>query len=131
MIRVPSNTKVWIAAGVTDMRKGFNYLTAQAKKVLAVDPHSGDLFVFCGRRGGVVKDIRLLDMQACPAGQRVGHPRACLFSEPLEKGRVHQAFVALLGRGSQVTLACNQGRQGQRHIGETIDAAGGVRKQML
>lgn len=51
MIPVPSNTKVWIAAGVTDMRKGFNSLAAYAEKVLAEDPHSGHLFVFRGRRG--------------------------------------------------------------------------------
>ncbi len=28
MIPVPANTKVWLAAGVTDMRKGFNGLAA-------------------------------------------------------------------------------------------------------
>jgi len=30
MIPVPSNTRVWLAAGVTDMRRGFNTLAAQA-----------------------------------------------------------------------------------------------------
>lgn len=38
MIPVPSNTRVWLAAGVTDMRRGFNTLAAQAEKVLAEDP---------------------------------------------------------------------------------------------
>ena len=40
MIPVPANTRVWLAAGVTDMRKGFNGLAAQAQKVLAADPYS-------------------------------------------------------------------------------------------
>ena len=35
MIPVPAQTKVWLAAGVTDMRKGFNGLSALAEKVLA------------------------------------------------------------------------------------------------
>ena len=35
---VPSNTRVWLAAGVTDMRRGFNTLAAQAEKVLELDP---------------------------------------------------------------------------------------------
>jgi transposase len=35
MIPVPSNTRVWLAAGVTDMRRGFNTLAAQAEQVLA------------------------------------------------------------------------------------------------
>ena len=37
MIPVPGQTKVWLAAGVTDMRKGFNGLSALAEKVLADD----------------------------------------------------------------------------------------------
>ena len=45
MIPVPAHTKVWLAAGVTDMRKGFNGLSALAEKVLTQDPYSGHLFV--------------------------------------------------------------------------------------
>jgi len=41
MIPVPTHTKVWLAAGVTDMRKGFNGLSALAEKVLQRDPYSG------------------------------------------------------------------------------------------
>ena len=33
MIPVPGNTRVWLAAGVTDMRRGFNTLAAQAEQV--------------------------------------------------------------------------------------------------
>ena len=49
MIPVPANTKVWLAAGVTDMRKGFVGLSAQAEAVLKGDPYSGHLFVFLGQ----------------------------------------------------------------------------------
>ena len=57
MIPVPAQTKVWLAAGVTDMRKGFNGLSALAEKVLEQDPYSGHLFVFRGRRGDLIKVI--------------------------------------------------------------------------
>ena len=57
MIPVPSNTRVWLAAGVTVMRRGFNALAAQTEKVLAEDPYSGHLFVFRGRRGDLLKII--------------------------------------------------------------------------
>ena len=57
MIPVPSNTRVWLAAGVTDMRRGFNTLAAQTEKTLAEDPFSGHLFVFRGRRGDLLKII--------------------------------------------------------------------------
>ena len=46
MIPVPASTRVWLAAGVTDMRKGFNGLAALAQDVLKQDPFSGHLFVF-------------------------------------------------------------------------------------
>ncbi len=51
MIPVPSSTRVWLASGVTDMRKGFPGLAALTEQVLGADPHSGHLFVFRGRRG--------------------------------------------------------------------------------
>ena len=75
MIPVPSNTRVWLAAGVTDMRRGFNTLAAQAEKVLAEDPYSGHLFVFRGRRGDLLKIIWWDSQGVCP------------FSKRLEKGR--------------------------------------------
>ena len=75
MIPVPTNTKVWLSAGVTDMRKGFHGLSALAEKVLKQNPYSGHLFVFRGRRGDLIKVI-WFDGQG-----------ACLFSKRLEKGR--------------------------------------------
>ena len=75
MIPVPASTRVWLAAGVTDMRKGFNGLAALAEKVLAQDPYSGHLLVFRGRRGDLVKVI-WFDGQG-----------ACLFSKRLERGK--------------------------------------------
>jgi transposase len=57
MIPVPSNTRVWLAAGITYMRRGFNTLAAPAEQVLAEDPYSGHMFVFRGRRGDLLKII--------------------------------------------------------------------------
>ncbi len=65
MIPVPANTKVWLAAGATDMRRGFVTLAAQAEKTLKQDPFSGHLFVFCGRRGDLIKVIWWDGQGAC------------------------------------------------------------------
>jgi len=65
MIPVPSNTRVWLAAGVTDMRKGFAGLSALAETVLRQDPYSGHLFVFRGRRGDLIKIIWWDGQGAC------------------------------------------------------------------
>ena len=75
MIPVPMNAQVWLAAGVTDMRKGFVTLAAQAEQTTKQSPFSGHMFVFRGRQGDLIKII-WWDGQG-----------AWLFSKRLEKGR--------------------------------------------
>ena len=55
MIALPAGTRIWLAAGVTDMRKGFDGLAAIAQTAMERDPFSGHVFVFRGRRGDKVK----------------------------------------------------------------------------
>ena len=55
MIPVPSGVRVWLATGVTDMRRGMNGLSLQVQEAFARDPHAGDLYVFRGRRGDLIK----------------------------------------------------------------------------
>ena len=51
MIGMPPGTQVWLAAGVTDMRKSFDGLAAVVQNVLERSPFGGHVFVFRGRRG--------------------------------------------------------------------------------
>jgi len=46
-----TGTKIWLATGVTDMRRGFDGLSAKAQTVLNEQPFSGHVFVFRARRG--------------------------------------------------------------------------------
>ena len=75
MIPVPSGTRVWLAAGYTDMRRGYNGLALMVQETLKQDPSCGHLFVFRGRQGDRIKII-------WHDGQG-----ACLFYKRLEKGR--------------------------------------------
>ena len=75
MIGLPLGARVWLAAGVTDMRNGFDGLAAIVKATLAEDPFSGHLFVFRGRRGDRVK-ILWSDGDGL-----------CLYAKRLERGR--------------------------------------------
>jgi transposase len=43
---LPAGTRVWLAAGATDMRKGFDGRAAQAQTVLGQDPFSVMYFAF-------------------------------------------------------------------------------------
>lgn len=55
MIALAAGTRIWLAAGVTDMRRGMNGLSALVQTALGADPFAGHLFVFRGRRGDLVK----------------------------------------------------------------------------
>jgi len=75
MIAFPAGVRVWLATGHTDMRRGFDGLALLVQEQLKRDPHSGQLFVFRGRRGGLIK-ILWHDGQGM-----------CLFAKRLERGR--------------------------------------------
>ncbi len=55
MIGLPLGTRVWIAAGVTDLRKGMDGLAGLVQTALGERPFSGDVFAFRGKRGDRVK----------------------------------------------------------------------------
>jgi transposase len=75
MIGIPAGTQVWLAAGVTDMRKGMNGLAALVQTTLADNPFSGHVFAFRGRRGDLIK-VLWFDGDGL-----------CLFAKRLERGR--------------------------------------------
>ncbi len=55
MIAFPAGAQVWIAGGVTDMRRGMNTLALAVQQGLGRDPHAGEIFCFRGRKGDLVK----------------------------------------------------------------------------
>lgn len=75
MIGPPAGTRVWLAAGVTDLRKGFDGLSALVQEALSEDPFSGQVFCFRGLRGDMVK-LLWWDGDGL-----------CLFAKRLERGR--------------------------------------------
>ena len=92
MIPVPAGVRVWIAAGVTDMRKGFDGLSVLVQEKLKQDASGGHVFVFSGKRGDLVK-LYWHD----------GHG-ACLFAKRLERGR----FIWPATDGEAVTITAAQ-----------------------
>jgi transposase len=75
MIAPPGNTQIWIAAGVTDLRRGFTGLSALVQTKLEQNPLSGQVFIFRGRRGDLVKLIWF------------DGDGLCLFQKRLERGK--------------------------------------------
>ncbi|HEX7852485.1 MAG TPA: IS66 family insertion sequence element accessory protein TnpB [Sphingobium sp.] len=75
MIPLPPSTRIFLACGATDMRKGFDGLAVMTQQVLEQSPHSGALFAFHGKRGDLVK-LLWYDGQGM-----------CLFSKRMDRGR--------------------------------------------
>ena len=92
MIPLPSGVRVWLASGHTDMRKGYQSLALLVQERLKSDPHGGQVFVFRGRGGDLIKII-WHDGQ----GQ-------CLFIKRLERGR----FIWPSSAGEAVTITVAQ-----------------------
>ena len=75
MIGLAAGTRIWIVAGVTDMRRGFVGLSGMVQTVLQENAFSGQVFIFRGRRGDLVK-VLWFDGDGL-----------CLFAKRLERGR--------------------------------------------
>jgi transposase len=92
MIGPPAGTRVYLACGVTDMRRGFDSLSAQVESVLHLDPYGGAIFIFRGRRGDLLKALYW-------DGQGL-----VLYAKRLEKGR----FVWPQAKEGTVSLTAAQ-----------------------
>ena len=75
MISPPAGTRIWLAVGVTDLRRGMYGLAALIETKLMNNVYEGHVFVFRGRRGDLIKLLW---------ADRDG---LCLFAKRLERGR--------------------------------------------
>jgi transposase len=55
VIGLPATVRVFVAAGATDLRRGYDGLAGLARDVIEEDPLSGHLFVFANRRRDRIK----------------------------------------------------------------------------
>lgn len=92
MIAIPTGVRVYLAAGATDMRKGFDGLAMVVQGSLGRDPFAGDVFAFRGRGGDRAK-LLYFDGQGL-----------CLFAKRLERG----TFVWPSAKDGVVTLTAAQ-----------------------
>ena len=75
MIELKTGTRIWIVAGFTDLRRGFQGLSSIVETVLEQAPFSGHVFIFRGKRGDLIK-LLWFDGDGL-----------CLFQKRLERGR--------------------------------------------
>jgi len=91
--RVPAETRIWLAAGITDMRRGFGGLSVLVQNTLEENPLSGHIFVFRGRRGDLIK-LLWWDGDGL-----------CLLAKRLERGRFIWPKVEICNSGKRAKNA--------------------------
>ena len=57
MLTTPVSVRIFLAAGVTDLRKGFDGLSAAVSSILGREVLSGEVFLFCNRRRDRVRAL--------------------------------------------------------------------------
>ena len=89
MITVPAEVRVHLALGATDMRKGFDGSSLLAEEMLKDDPFSGQLFIFRGKRAGMIKILFHDDNDTCLSHKRPdrGTLRLAARMLPWQRGR--------------------------------------------
>ncbi|MFB9240989.1 IS66 family insertion sequence element accessory protein TnpB [Massilia antarctica] len=92
MIGLPACTRIWLAAGITDMRSGMNGLAARVETALTEDPYSGHVFVFRGRRGDIIKVLWWTGDGLCLLAKRIKRgrfvwPQATTAAWQLDEGK--------------------------------------------
>jgi IS66 Orf2 like protein/IS66 C-terminal element/Transposase IS66 family len=100
MIPIPAGVLVWLASGHTDMRKAFDGLALLVQEKLRRDPHGGHLFVFRGRRGGLIKVLWHDGQGLCLVDGRI-----CLTNNAAER----QLRGIALGRKSWLFAGSDRG----------------------
>ena len=91
LMGLPSGSRIWLAAGFTDLRKGMDGLSALVQTALHGSPYSGHIFVFRGRRGDKIKVL-------WHSGDGV-----CLFCKRLSEGK----FVWPQAQSGYTVIDCN------------------------
>jgi transposase len=56
-LTLPPSAKIYLSLAPCDMRKGFDGLAAQVRNILQLDPFSGAIFLFRGKRGDRLKAL--------------------------------------------------------------------------
>ena len=101
MMGLPTGVRIWLVAGVTDMRKGMQGLALLVQEGLGRDPFAGDVFVFRGRGGSLIKALWHDGLGLS------------LYAKRLDRGR----FVWPLSAQGAVTLTAGQ----MSYLLESID----------
>jgi len=126
MIGFGSATRVYLAAGATDMRKGFDGLYGMARDRLGIDPLSGHLFVFCNGRRNRLKVLYWDGSGLWLCSKRLEKGRFSWPAEGDEQGRVRMSSeeLTLLVGGIELSRSRKKEWYRKEMVGKSEEKAG-------
>ena len=98
MMGLAAGTRIWIVAGVTDMRRGFVGLSGMVQTALQENPFSGQVFIFRGRRGDLIKVLWWDGDGLCLLAKRLERGRF-IWPQATGRGRWTPAQLSMLLEG--------------------------------
>ena len=105
MLSIKRNIRVYIAVGVTDMRKSINGLSLLVQEEFELDLFSGSLFAFCNRRQDIVKILYWAENGFCIWMKRLEKETFRWPESEEEVLEVSQAALGWLLQGLDVSQA--------------------------
>jgi transposase len=116
MIPVPSGVRVWLSVGRTDMRRGMNGLALQVQETLGRDPFVGDLFMFRGARGDLIKILWHDGLGISLYAKRLERGRFISYGLCQAPERGSTSAPDISGRRGRHSHLCNPQRSGRRDV---------------
>ncbi len=97
MLSLPPSVRLFVARGVTDMRKSFDTLAAVVTEVVDEDPQSGHLFLFVNRRRNRMKVLWWDGSGYCLLAKRLEHGQFRVFDQAAGKPGAFELSASELG----------------------------------
>ena len=117
MIPIPTGVRIWIATGHTDMRKGMQGLALLVQEGLGRDPFAGDVFVFRGRAGSLIKALWHDGIGLSLYAKRLGPWPVCLAGDGGRCGGADRGADELSAGGDRLAQSATHLAAAERRIG--------------
>jgi len=103
MLGLGAATRIYLALGATDMRKGFEGLFGLVRQRLELDPLSGHLFLFCNRPRTRLKALYFDGSGLWVCAKRLEKGRFC-WPAPGEPGAANAGSARVVISAEELTL---------------------------
>ena len=104
MLKLPAEVRVYVSLDPCDMRRQMDGLAALVRGSMERDPESGDLYIFCNRRGDMLKALFFDRHGYCMLVKRLSRGRFRIRVADRSTGHVEMEAKELASLLSELTF---------------------------